>query len=155
MAKHSRHPYEMLHIDFKYIGVRSWGGAIGESTIVDDFSRDIHVIPLHSKRHFLDKFKTCMSHNVTSRGYKTSVIRCDNGTEMKNYKFLDFLTFMNARAEFTSAYSPDSDGVVERAHQTVLTIVNTLRVASNLLIAWGMGRAGVDSVFPASYLTMQ
>jgi hypothetical protein len=51
---------------FKYIGVRSWGGAIGESTIVDYFSRDIHVILLHSKRHFLDKFKTWMSHNVST-----------------------------------------------------------------------------------------
>jgi hypothetical protein len=112
MQKLSKKPYEMLHIDFKYIGVRSREEVIGESTIVDDFSRNIHIIPLHSKRHFLAKFQTGMVQHVTSRRYKTSVIRC---TEMKNYKFIDLITFMNAiriRADFTSSNSPDSEGVV-------------------------------------------
>ena len=56
MSKHSNKPYEMLHVDFKYVGIKSWGGAIGFSSIVDDFSRRIHVIPLISKKQFLPKF---------------------------------------------------------------------------------------------------
>jgi hypothetical protein len=46
MRKHSKHPYEMVHIDFKSVGETSWGGAIGMSTIVDDFSRRISCIVL-------------------------------------------------------------------------------------------------------------
>jgi len=42
-------PYKMLRIDFKFMGIRSWEGAIGVITIVDDFSSRIHRIPLSTK----------------------------------------------------------------------------------------------------------
>jgi hypothetical protein len=129
--KHSTKPYEMLHIDFKYIGIRSWGGAIGASTIVDDYSSRIHRIPLSTKGDFVSRFKEWVAQYVESRGFKVNVIRCDNGTEIKNFKFNEFLTYISARAEFTSTYSPQSDGVAERANQTILAISNTLRLAGN------------------------
>jgi hypothetical protein len=55
--KHLSRPYEMLHVDYKSMEIRSWGGATGSSTIVDDFSSSIHKIPLSSKHQFVDKFK--------------------------------------------------------------------------------------------------
>ena len=97
--KHSTRPYQMLHIDFKHMGITSWGGATGSSTIVDDFSSRIHKIPLSSKRTFVERFKSWVAQFVTSRGYKISVIRSDNGTEIKNYKFEEFLTSISARSE--------------------------------------------------------
>ena len=130
--KRSTRPYQMLHIDFKYIGIKSWGGSIGESTIVDDYSRRIHQLPLRSKKQFVDVFKEWYSKTILSQGYRTQTIRCDNGTEIKNYKFNDFMTKISARTEFTSSYSPDSDGVAERGHQTILKIANTLRISANL-----------------------
>ena len=90
----------MLHIDFKYIGIRSWGGAIGESTIVDDYSRRIHQLPLRSKKQFVEVFKEWYSQTIRSQGYHTQTIRCDNGTEIKNYKFHDFMTEISARTQF-------------------------------------------------------
>jgi hypothetical protein len=135
--KRSSKPYQMLHIDFKYIGIRSWGGSIGESTIVDDYSRRIHQLPLRSKKQFVQVFKEWYSQTILSQGYRTQTIRCDNGTEIKNYKFNEFMTEISARTEFTSSYSPDSDGVAERAHQTILKIGGTLRLAANLpTAAW-------------------
>ena len=53
--KHSTRPYQMLHIDFKHMGIASWGGATGSSTIVDDYSSRIHKIPLFSKKTFVDR----------------------------------------------------------------------------------------------------
>ena len=132
MKKHSNKPYHMVHIDFKYIGIKSWGGAIGVSTIVDDYSRKIHVLPLSSKKYFVPKFREFVNQHIISKGFNINIIRCDNGTEIKNYKFNEFLTVMCARAEFSSTYSPESDGVAERAHQTILSIANTMRVGSNL-----------------------
>jgi hypothetical protein len=40
--KHSKRPYQMVHVDFKHMGIQNWGGATGSSTIVDDFSSRIH-----------------------------------------------------------------------------------------------------------------
>jgi hypothetical protein len=114
------------------MGIQSWGGASGSSTIVDDFSSRIHKIPLSNKGQFVTRFKQWVAQYVQSRGYKIQVIRCDNGTEIKNFKFDDFLTSISARAEFTSTYSPQSDGVAERANQTVLAIANTMRLAADL-----------------------
>jgi hypothetical protein len=132
MKKHATEPYNMLHIDFKHVGIRSWGGAVGFSTIVDDFSRRIHVLPLASKSDFTTKFKEFANREILSRGYKINIIRCDNGSEIKNFKFSEFMTVLKARFEFTSTYSPESDGVAERAHQTILSIANTMRIGGNL-----------------------
>jgi hypothetical protein len=69
---------------------------------------------------------------VESRGYKIQFVRCNNGTEIKNYKFNDFITSISARVQFTSTYSPQSDGVAKRANQTILAISNTMRLAAEL-----------------------
>ena len=36
MKKHSTRPYEMLHIDYKHVGISSWGGAIGLLTTTQE-----------------------------------------------------------------------------------------------------------------------
>jgi hypothetical protein len=131
MTKHSTKPYEMLHIDFKHVGIKSWGGAIGFSTIVDDYSRRIHIIPLQSKKDFVPKFIEWVSQNIQSQGFKINKIRCDNGGEIKNYQFNNFLTVISAKLELTSTYSPQSDGIAERGHQTILSIANTLRLGGD------------------------
>ena len=47
------------------------------------------------------------------------------------------MTEISARREFTPSYSPDSDGVVERGHQTILKIADTLRISANLFyLGW-------------------
>jgi transposase InsO family protein len=107
------------------------GGAIGFSTIINDYTRKIHVIPLSSKIHFVHKFKEFVNQNILSRGFQIKIIRSDNGSEIKNYKFNEFLTVLSARIEFSSTYSPESDGVAERAHQTLLSIANTLRIGAD------------------------
>jgi hypothetical protein len=55
---------------FKHVGISSWGGAIGMSTIVDDYSRKIDSILLASKTHFVDKFQEWAAQVVESQGYK-------------------------------------------------------------------------------------
>ena len=42
------------------------------------------------------------------------------------------MTHISATAEFTSTFSPESGGVAERAHQTILSISNTLRLGAKL-----------------------
>ena len=130
--KHSTRPYQFLHVDFKAINVRSWGHAIGSSTIKDDFTNRIFKIPLCNKGEFVPKFKAWVAKFVTSRGHTLSVVRCDNGSEIKNYKARDFLTSIGARFEFTSTYSPASDGHAENANKVILSLGNTLRLAAKL-----------------------
>jgi hypothetical protein len=56
-------------------------------------------------------------------GYTIRYIRCDNGTEIKNFK-------LPAIMECTSLYSPESDCIA--AHQTILTMANTLQFGAGL-----------------------
>jgi hypothetical protein len=130
--KHSSRPYEFLHIDFKLVNIRSWGHAIGSSTIKDDFTNRIFKIPLCNKSEFVHKFQAWVAKHVTSCGHTLRIVRCDNGTEIKNYKARDFLSSIGARFQFTSAYSPASDGHAENANKVILTLGNTLRLAANL-----------------------
>jgi hypothetical protein len=85
-----------------------------------------------NKSQFVDKFKEWYAQCVQSKGFSIRRIRCDNGTEIKNYKFNDFLTYISAKAQFTSTYSPPSDGVAERAHQTIIGMANSLRHGTSL-----------------------
>jgi transposase InsO family protein len=47
-------------------------------------------------------------------------IRCDNGTEFKNYTLNEFLSDEGIEHQYSTAYTPQQNGVVERKNQTLL-----------------------------------
>jgi hypothetical protein len=53
-------------------------------------------------------------------------IRSDNGTEFKNSQIEDFLEDEGIKHEFSSPYTPQQNGVVERKNRTLLVMARTM-----------------------------
>jgi transposase InsO family protein len=57
---------------------------------------------------------------------KYKKIRSDNGTEFKNSQIEGFLEDEGIKHEFSSPYTPQQNGVVERKNQTLLDMARTM-----------------------------
>ncbi|CAI7897287.1 unnamed protein product [Closterium sp. NIES-53] len=136
----SKKPLELVHMDL--VGPLPVQGHKGEwyfLTIVDDWSRLMWAYPLKQKDHaastikedwlpFVEKQAEC----VVKR------IRTDRGGEFLRAETTAWLKKQGIQRELTTAYSPQSNGVAERANQTIL------ETARALLIESGMG----NSIWP-------
>jgi transposase InsO family protein len=54
------------------------------------------------------------------------MIRSDNGTEFKNSQIEGFLKEENIKHEFSSPYTPQQNGVVERNNRTLMDMARTM-----------------------------
>nr|GEX28072.1 putative ribonuclease H-like domain-containing protein [Tanacetum cinerariifolium] len=68
--------------------------------------------------------------NLLSR--KVKVIRCDNGTEFKNYDFNQFYGLKGIKREFSVPRTPQQNGIAERKNKTLIEAARTL-LADSLL----------------------
>jgi transposase InsO family protein len=59
-------------------------------------------------------------------GLRINKIRSDNGTEFNNSQIEDFLEDEGIKHEFSSTYTPQQNGVVERKNRTLLDMVRTM-----------------------------
>jgi hypothetical protein len=59
-------------------------------------------------------------------GLRIKKIRSDNGTEFKNSQIEGFLEEEGIKHEFSSPYTPQQNGVVERKNRTVLDMARTM-----------------------------
>jgi transposase InsO family protein len=59
-------------------------------------------------------------------GLRIKKIRSDNGTEFKNSQIEGFLEEEGIRHEFSSPYTPQQNGVVERKNRTLLDTARTM-----------------------------
>jgi transposase InsO family protein len=91
--------------------------------LVDDFSRYTWVELLKTRdeapsavSRFIRKIDMEMSH----RGVKIHCIRSDNAKEFTSYDFLYELETQGIKHERTIPYTPQQNGVVERANQTIM-----------------------------------
>ncbi|CAI6012173.1 unnamed protein product [Closterium sp. NIES-65] len=102
-------------------------------TIVDDWSRLMWVYPLKQKDHaastirddwlpFVEKQAEC----VVKR------IRTDRGGEFLGAEITAWLKKQGIQRELTTAYTPQSNGVAERANRTILETARALLIESGL-----------------------
>jgi hypothetical protein len=59
-------------------------------------------------------------------GLRIKKIRSDNGTEFKNSQIEGFLEEESIKHEFSSPYTPQQNGVVERKNRTLLDMARTM-----------------------------
>ncbi|CAI7774472.1 unnamed protein product [Closterium sp. NIES-54] len=130
----SKKPLELVHMDL--VGPLPVQGHKGERyflTIVDDWSRLMWAYPLKQKDHaassikeewlpFVEKQAEC----VVKR------IRTDRGGEFLGAEMTAWLKKQGIQRELTTAYSPQSNGVAERANQTILETARALLIESGV-----------------------
>ncbi|CAI5963259.1 unnamed protein product [Closterium sp. NIES-64] len=134
VAGRSKKPLELVHMDL--VGPLPVQGHKGERyflTIVDDWSRLMWAYPLKQKDHaastirddwlpFVEKQAEC----VVKR------IRTDRGGEFLGAEMTAWLKKQGIQRELTTAYTPQSNGVAERANRTILETARALLIESGL-----------------------
>jgi transposase InsO family protein len=105
-------PLELLHMDlFGSIAYISIGGSKYCLVIMDDYSRFTWVFFLQEKSQTQE----------TLKGFLRRV-----GTEFKNSQIEGFFEDEGIKHEFSSPYTPQQNGVVERKNRTLLDMARTM-----------------------------
>jgi transposase InsO family protein len=108
-------PLELLHMDlFGPIAYISISGSKYCLVIVDDYSRFTWVFFLQEKSQTQETLKGFLKRAQNEFGLRIKKIRSDNGTEFKNSQIEGFLEEEGIKHEFSSPYTPQQNGVVER-----------------------------------------
>jgi transposase InsO family protein len=85
---------------------------------VDDYSRFTWVFFLQDKSQTQETLKGFLRRAQNEFGLRIKKIRSDNGTEFKNSQIKGFLEDEGIKHEFSSPYTPQQNGVVERKNRT-------------------------------------
>jgi transposase InsO family protein len=108
-------PLELLHMDlFGPIVYISIGGSKYSLVILDDYSCFTWVFFLQEKSQTQETLKRFLKQAQNEFGLRIKNIRSDNGTEFKNSQIEGFLEKEGIKHEFSSPYTPQQNGVVER-----------------------------------------
>lgn len=104
-------PFEIVHLDTITLGGNKF------FTLVDSFSKFAQAYPISSTQavEISDKLVDYFSHH----GLPTLLIT-DNGAEFKNTIIKELLAFHRIEVHFNSSQHPESNGIVERFHSTLI-----------------------------------
>jgi transposase InsO family protein len=94
--------------------------------IVDDYSRFTWVFFLFDKCQVRDKLKIFVRRAQKEFSLPIKKIRSDNETEFKNTQVEEFLNEEGIKHEFSTPYTPQQNGVVERKNQTLIDMARTM-----------------------------
>ncbi|CAD7002894.1 unnamed protein product [Ceratitis capitata] len=95
-------------------------------------SRRIFTFFLKSKDEVFENFVTFKNMVERQTGQKIKALRSDNGREYINKRFDDFLKQHGIARQLTIPYSPQQNGVAERANRTLVEMARSLLVHSNM-----------------------
>jgi transposase InsO family protein len=120
-------PLELLHMDlFSPIAYINIGRSKYCLVIVDDYSRFTWVFFLQEKPQTQETLKRFLRRAQNEFRLRIKKIRSDNGMEFKNSQIEGFLEEEGIKLEFSSPYTPQQNGVVERKNRTILDMARTM-----------------------------
>ena len=97
--------------------------------IVDDYSYFTWILFLHDKCQVQEKVKIFVRRAQKEFGLPIKKVRSNNGTEFKNTLVEEFLDEEGIKHEFSTPYTPQQNGVVERKNHTPLNKVEVPQAA--------------------------
>ncbi|GKA03635.1 retrovirus-related pol polyprotein from transposon TNT 1-94 [Tanacetum coccineum] len=124
---------ELLHMDLcSPMRVASINGKKYILVIVDDYSRYTWVYFLHSKDETPEIIKKFIAQAQLNYKAKVCKIRTDNGTEFKNATLKAHYEKLGIMQQFSTARTPQQNGVVERRNRTLVEAARTMLIFSRL-----------------------
>ncbi|CAI7901586.1 unnamed protein product [Closterium sp. NIES-54] len=125
---------ELVHVDL--VGpmkVKGDGGALYSMTMVDDYTTLTWSFPLGKKsdaaRVIIEEWLPMVERES---GKRVKAIRSDRGGEFLGAEFRRWLKRHGIKQQLTTAYTPQSNGVAERANRTIIEGGRTILVDSGL-----------------------
>ena len=120
-------PLELLHMDlFGPTSYKSLGGNKYGFVIVDDYSRYTWVYFLEDKTEVAYIFSTFAKRAQNEFNTTIVKIRSDNGKEFDNTQVEEYCDEVGIKHEFSSTYTPQQNGVVERKNRTLITLARAM-----------------------------
>jgi len=119
----------LVRIHFDVVGpmpATSFGGAKYFALFTDCFSRFSTIALLNNKGQLFDEFVKFKVRAERQLGGKVKIVRCDGGGENLSRKFREYLEKEGMVYELTCPYTPELNGVAERANRTVLESANAM-----------------------------
>lgn len=129
----SSKPLELIHSDI-------WGKAQIPSrskmlyylTFIDDFTRFTFTYCLRERSEFLGKFKMFKALAENQHSCKIKSIRYDNAGENLSSDVLEFLNHHGIKIDVIPPYTPQLNGVAERANRTLMEKIRSMLSTSGL-----------------------
>src|SRR5271169_5018655 len=133
-ATRATEPLELIHSDLcGPIEPTSYGGANYYILFTDDFTRMTHIYPL-KKKSSADVLERFMEYKPEAENQQSKLIkrlRTDGGGEYEKWMG-DHLKGSGIIHEKTAPYSPDQNGVAERANRTIMERVKAIIAEAKL-----------------------
>ncbi|GAA0153968.1 hypothetical protein LIER_12079 [Lithospermum erythrorhizon] len=98
----------------------SLGGAKYFVSFIDDFSKRCWVYPIKRKADVFETFKAFKVRLELESGKKIKCLRIDNGGEYTSNEIVEFCKYACIKRQFTTAYTPQQNGVAEWMNKTLL-----------------------------------
>jgi len=118
---------EIIHTDVcGPLDVPSYGGSRYFVTFVDDKSHKIFVYFLKTKDEVLGKFRDFKTMAEKQTGKVIKILRSDNGGEYVSRAFENYLRSQGICHQKTVPYTPEQNGVAERANRTIVERVRSM-----------------------------
>jgi transposase InsO family protein len=111
---------DLIHSDVWQVPVISLGGVRYFVSFIDDFSRRCWVYPIRRKVDMLAIFKTFKVRVELESEKKIKCLSTDNGGEYTNDEFDNFCQHEGIKRQFTTAYTPQQNGVAKWMNRTPL-----------------------------------
>jgi len=127
-ATRATQPLELIHSDLcGPIDPTSFGGAMYFILFIDDCTRYTYIYPLKRKTSssVLEKFQEYKAEVEKQLDRNIKRLRTDGGGEYENWMG-NYLKETGIIHETTAPYSPDQNGVAERANRTILERVKSV-----------------------------
>jgi hypothetical protein len=116
-------------------------------TFIDDFSRFIVIFAMKTKDETLAHFKVYKAWAELHTGHPIKAMRSDGGGEYSSKDFDTFLQSCGIARQRSTPYTPQQNGVAERANRTLVEMARTMLHAAELsLHLWG------EAVLVAAYI---
>ena len=141
-------PLELIHTDVcGPMSIPSVGGSRFFVTFIDDYSRYTYVYAIKHKSEVFERFTEFVEQVENLSVYRVKSLRSDNGTEYSSQAFAEYCEIKGIKREYTIPYTPQQNGVAERANRTIMESVRSMLYHANLpLIFWA------EAVSTAVYL---
>jgi len=114
------------------MSTESIGGAKYFVTFIDDSSRYTEVAMLRNKSDVIQAFKNYKQRVENQTGLRIKRLRTDNGREYLSKDFNDFLKEEGIQRQLSVEYSPQQNGVAERANRTLVEMARCMMLQANL-----------------------
>ncbi|UYV74507.1 hypothetical protein LAZ67_11003722 [Cordylochernes scorpioides] len=129
----STEPLQLIHSDIcGPMRTKSYGGALYFATFIDDFSRMIFTFVMKRKNEVFKGFKVFKRFAEKQTGKKIKAIRSDNAAEYLSSDFKEYLLEEGIRHQLSVEYSPQQNGVAERANRTLVEMTRCFIIQANL-----------------------